>query len=88
MPRPSGVTSGTSGLPWTGLQLDLHSLLGTLCGHNPKLADEPKLGMEKHFGHIRHNREGLTHSDALMAPPPATTSGARAAWPPPQLDRS
>lgn len=90
MPRPSGLTSGTSGLPWIGLQLDLHSLLGTLCGHNPKPANEPKLGllgMEKHFGHIRNNSEGLTcvgdiipHSNTLVAPPPATTSGAWAAW--------
>lgn len=90
MPRLRGVTSGTSGLPWIGLQLDLYSLLRTLYGHNPKPADEPKLGllgMEKHFSHIRNNSKGLTragdgipHSNTLPAPPAATTGGAWAAW--------
>lgn len=38
--------------PGWGLQLEPCSLLVTLCGQNPKLADDPRpglLGMEKHF---------------------------------------
>lgn len=41
------------------LQLELCSLTVTLCGQNPKLADDPKpglLGMEKHFTQPRETK--------------------------------